>query len=90
MEVEKQQMKQPGKPSIAKDKAGMEAAGEADLKSEKTPEKAPEMNSSVPEGIGRKQSVLKALRERQAKLKAQEQKETEQKPQRRKKGEQEL
>lgn len=90
MEAEKQQMKQPGKPSIAKDRAGMEAAGEADLKPEKTPEKAPETHSSVSEGTGRKQSVLQALRERQAKLKAQEQKETEQKPQRRKKGEQEL
>ena len=90
MEAEKQQIEQPGKPPIAKDKAGMEVAGEADLKPEKTPEKAPEMNGSVPEGTGRKQSVLKALRERQAKLKAQEQKETEQKPQRRKKGEQEL
>lgn len=90
IEAEKQQIEQPGKPSIVKDKADMEVAGRADLKPEKTPEKAPEMNSSVPEGTGRKQSVLKALRERQAKLKAQEQKGTEQKPQKRKKGEQEL
>ncbi len=68
----------------------MVASGEVDLKPEKTLEKAPETHSSVPEGTGRKQSVLNALRERQAKLKAQEQKETEQKPQKRKKGEQEL
>lgn len=90
MEAEKQQIEQPGKPAIAKDKAGMEVAGKADLKQEKAPEKAPETHDSLLEGTGRKQSVLKALRERQAKLKAQEQKETEQKPQKRKKGEQEL
>lgn len=89
-EVQKQENEQPEKPSIGKDMAGIEGARETDLKPEKTPEKAPETHSSVPEGTGRKQSVLKALRERQAKLKAQEQKETEQKPQKRKKGEQEL
>lgn len=89
-EVQRQENEQPEKPSTEKDKAGIEVTKETDLKTEKTPEKAPETHSSVPEGTGRKQSVLKALRERQAKLKAQEQKETEQKPQRRKKGEQEL
>ncbi len=88
--VQKQENEQPEKPSIGKDMAGIEGARETDLKPEKTPEKAPETHSSVPEGTGRKQSVLKALRERQAKLKAQEQKGTEQKPQKRKKGEQEL
>lgn len=89
-EVQKQENEQPGKPSIGKDMAGIVGARETDLKPEKTPEKAPETHSSVPEGTGRKQSVLKALRERQAKLKAQEQKGTEQKPQKSKKGEQEL
>lgn len=88
--AEKQQIEQPKKPSAAKDKAGMEAAGEVDLKPEKATEKALETHSSVPEGTGRKQSVLKALRERQTKLKSQEQKGTEQKSQERKKGEQEL
>lgn len=88
--AEKQQIEQPKKPSAAKDKAGMEAAGEVDLKPEKVTEKALETHSNVPEGTGRKQSVLKALRERQTKLKSQEQKGTEQKSQERKKGEQEL
>lgn len=89
-EAEKQQIEQPEKPSIVKDKAGMEASSETVLMPEQTPEKAPEMHSTVLEGTGRKQSVLKALRERQAKLKSQEQKGTEQKSQERKKGEQEL
>lgn len=89
-EAEKQQIEQSEKPSAAKDKAGMEAVGEVDLKPEKAPEKALETHSSEPEGTGRKQSVLKALRERQTKLKSQEQKGTEQKSQERKKGEQEL
>lgn len=89
-EAEKQQIEQSEKQSAAKDKAGMEAVGEVDLKPEKAPEKALETHSNVPEGTGRKQSVLKALRERQTKLKSQEQKGTEQKSQDRKKGEQEL
>ncbi|MDO5425153.1 MAG: DUF3849 domain-containing protein [Eubacteriales bacterium] len=67
-----------------------EQTEKTDLKPLKQPEKAPEKDNSVPEGTGRKQSVLKALRERQAKLREQEQKNTEQKTQNRKKGEQEL
>lgn len=67
-----------------------EQTEKADLKPLKQPEKTPEKDNSVPEGTGRKQSILKALRERQAKLKEQEQKNTEQKTQNRKKGEQEL
>ena len=89
-EVDEQESEQPEKPSVVKDKAGMEASSETILKPEQTPEKATETHSTVPEGTGRKQSVLKALRERQAKLKSQEQKGTEQKSQERKKGEQEL
>jgi len=85
-EAEKQQIEQSEKPSIVKDKAGMEASSETVL----MPEQTPETHSTVSEGTGRKQSVLKALRERQAKLKSQEQKGTEQKSQERKKGEQEL
>lgn len=68
----------------------MEVSSETVLIPEQTPGKAPETHSTAPEGTGRKQSVLKALRERQAKLKSQEQKGTEQNSQERKKGEQEL
>lgn len=89
-EAGKQESEQTEKPSIVKDKAGMEASSETVLMPEQTPEKVLEAHSTVPEGTGRKQSVLKALRERQAKLKSQEQKGTEQKSQERKKGEQEL
>lgn len=89
-EVKEPESEQPEKASIVKDKAGMEASSETVLIPEQTPGKAPETHSTAPEGTGRKQSVLKALRERQAKLKSQEQKGTEQKPQERKKGEQEL
>lgn len=89
-EAGKQESEQTEKPSTVKDKAGMEASSKTVLMPEQTPEKVLEAHSTVPEGTGRKQSVLKALRERQAKLKSQEQKGTEQKSQERKKGEQEL
>lgn len=88
--VEEQRMEQPEKPPAGKEKADMETVEKVDLKPEKAPEKVLETHSSVPEGTGRKQSVLKALRERQAKLKSQEQKGTEQRSQGREKGEQEL
>ncbi len=73
-EVGEQESEQPAKPSIVKDKAGIEASSENALMPEQTQKKAPETHSTVSEGTGRKQSVLKALRERQAKLKSQEQK----------------
>jgi predicted nucleotidyltransferase len=57
---------------------------------EKTEKTAPEPEKSTPEGIGKKQSVLNALRERQAKLKAQEQNQPAEKTPGHKKGEQEL
>ncbi len=73
-EVKEPESEQPEKASTVEDKAGMEASSETVL----MPGKALETHSSAPEGTGRKQSVLKALRERQVKLKSQEQKGTEQ------------
>jgi predicted nucleotidyltransferase len=57
---------------------------------EKPEKTAPEPEKSTPEGTGKKQSVLNALRERQAKLKAQEQNQPAEKTPGHKKGEQEL
>lgn len=88
---EKEQQKEV--PEDTRHREGAERSGQTEeMVSEplKQPEKAPEKDNSVPDGTGRKQSVLKALRERQAKLKEQEQNNTEQKAQKRKKGEHEL
>ena len=51
---------------------------------------APETDRGKEKGVGRKQSVLQALRERQAKLKAQEGQKPEKEKKTHKKGEQEL
>lgn len=89
---EKQSKKEPEQaqePLISADKEKAISVPETFPEPQKQLETIPEKDNSVPEGTGRKQSVLKALRERQAKLK-QEQKHTEQKTQNYKKGEQEL
>lgn len=74
---------------ISADEGKAASVPETASEQKKQPETIPGKDNSVPEGTGRKQSVLEALRERQAKLK-QEQKSTEQKAQNHKKGEQEL
>ena len=89
---EKQVQKEPEQaqePQVPIDKEKAVAVPETAPEPQKQLEMIPGKDNSVPEGTGRKQSVLKALRERQAKLK-QEQEKTEQKVQNHKKGEQEL
>lgn len=81
---------QPQKLEMGDEKGMNQSSEELFSEPQKTHEMAPKTDGMAVEGIGRKQSVLKALRERQAKLKEQEQKNPEQKAQNRKKGDQEL
>ena len=57
------------KRQMAEKEVVSEISQEQPTKQEKTPEKAPEEDSSTSKGTGIKESVLKALRERQARLK---------------------